>query len=136
MSKTNVFENDILKFTFNTTALADVGTTLYVGLHTAELPETATTQVESEASYTGYARIAARRDNTDFWTVTGNSVSPAAAISFGQNTAGANTITHWSIGKAASGHSAILYKGTVTPNITCVVGVTPRLASTSTITED
>lgn len=136
MSKTNAYENDLLKYTFNSVAIADLGTSWFVALHTAELPETATTQVESECDYTGYARKVLSRADTSAWTVTGNSVSPAAAIEFGPCTAGTNTVTHWSVGFAASGHSKIAYKGAVTPNISVVIGVTPRLASTSTITED
>jgi hypothetical protein len=40
------------------------------------------------------------------------------------------------VGFAAGGATSILYSGTATPNISIGNGVTPRLATTSTITED
>lgn len=143
MSKGNTFENELLALIFNGTAIADLAendttaplTALYVALHTAD-PGEAGTQDTSEAAYTGYARVAVNR-NSGGWTVSGNSVSPAANIDFGECSASPGSpITHFSVGVAASGASKILYSGTVTPNITMAVGVIPRLKTTSTITED
>lgn len=140
-SKGDTFENDVLKLIFNATAIADLAendasspaTTLTVALHTADPGETGT-QATNEVSYTGYARIAVNR-NSGGWTVTGNSVSPTAAIDFGECTASCTaTVTHWSVGTGVS--NKLLYKGTVTPNIALAVGVIPRLKTTSTITED
>lgn len=143
MSKGDTYENDILKLLFNATAIANIAdnaavaplTTLQVSLHTAD-PGEAGTQLTSETAYTGYARIAVARTTGGF-TVTANSVSPVANIDFGEATAlpGA-AITHFGIGTAATGAGKLLYKGTVTPNITMAVGVIPRLKTTSTVTED
>jgi hypothetical protein len=141
MSKGNTFENDWLKLVFNATAIADLAqddasspaTTLTVALHTAD-PGEAGDQTTSETAYTGYARVAVAR-TTGGWTVTNNSVSPAANIDFGECTASpGGAITHFSVGTGVS--NKLLYKGTVTPNITMAVGVIPRLKTTSTITED
>lgn len=140
--KSDVFENDWLKLIFNATAIANMAdnaaasplTNLYVALHTAD-PTDAGVQTASEATYTGYARVAVAR-TAGGWTVTGNSVSPVAAISFGACTAGANTITHWSVGVASSGGTKILYAGSVTPSISVSAGVTPQLTTASTVTED
>lgn len=143
MSKGNTFENDLLKLIFNATAIADLAendtsspaTNLYVSLHTGD-PGEAGDQTTSEISYTGYARVAVLRTSGG-WTVTGNSVSPAANIDFGQMTAGAGgTVTHAAVGTASSGAGKILYKGAVSPNIVVANGVQPRIASGSTITED
>jgi hypothetical protein len=143
MSKGDTFENDFLKLIFNATPIADLAdndatsplTSLYVALHTAD-PGEAGNQSTSEAAYTGYARVAVARSGAG-WTVTGNSVSPAANIDFGECTAvPGGAITHFSVGTAASGTGKILYKGTVTPNITMAVGVIPRLTTASAITED
>lgn len=109
-------------------------TNLYVSLHTAD-PGEAGDQTTSEATYTSYARVAVARTSGDF-TVTGNSVSPAADIVFPAATGGANTITHFAIGTASSGAGKLLYSGTVTPNISVSSGVTPRLTTASTVTED
>jgi hypothetical protein len=142
MSKGNTFENDLLKLIFNATAIANMAdnaassplTNLYVSLHTAD-PGEAGDQTTSEATYTSYARVAVARTSGG-WTVTANSVSPAASIDFPAATGGTNTITHWAVGTAVSGAGKLLYSGTVTPNIAVSSGVTPRLTTASTITED
>lgn len=140
--KSDTFENDWLKLVFNATAIANMAdnaatsplTNLYVALHTAD-PGEAGVQNTSEATYTGYARVAVARTSGG-WTVTGSSVSPVAAINFPACTGGTNTITHWSVGVASSGATKILYSGTVTPNISVSTGVTPQLTTASTVTED
>lgn len=143
MSKGDTFENDWLKLVFNGTAIANIAdnasasplTDFYVSLHTAD-PGDAGSQTTSEAAYTGYARVSVSRSGAG-WTVTANSVSPVANIDFGPCTAvpGGN-ITHFAIGTDSTGVGKILYYGVVTPNITMGVGATPRLKTTSTITED
>lgn len=140
-SKGDTFENDLLKLIFNATAIADLAendasspaTTLSVALHTAD-PGESGTQATNEASYTGYARITVARTSGG-WTVTNNSVSPVANIDFGECTASCTgSLTHWSVGTGVS--NKLLYKGTLTPNITMATGVIPRVKTTSTITED
>lgn len=142
MSKGDTFENEWLRLVFNATAIANLAdnaaasplANLFVSLHTAD-PGEAGTQTTSEATYTGYARATVARTSGG-WTVTGNSVSPVANIDFPACTAGTNTITHFAVGVASSGSSKILYKGTVSPSISVSTGVTPRLTTSSTITED
>jgi len=142
MSKGNTYENDLLKLLFNATAIADIAendatsplTNLYASLHTAD-PGEAGSQTTSEATYTSYARVAVAR-TTGGWTVTANSVSPVADIVFPAATGGTNTITHFAVGTLSSGAGVLLYSGTVTPNISVSSGVTPRLTTASTITED
>ncbi len=142
MSKGNTFENDWLKLIFNATAIANIAdnaasapfTDLYVSLHTAD-PGEAGDQTTNEATYTSYARAAVARTSGG-WTVTGNSVSPVAAVNFAEATAGSEIITHVAVGTASTGTGKILYSGTVTPNIAVSAGVTPSLKTTSTITED
>jgi hypothetical protein len=119
MPKGSTFANDLLKLVFNATPIANIADNaassplgnLYVSLHTAD-PGRGGSQTTSEANYTGYARVALVRTSSG-WTVTGNSVSPVAAISFGACTAGTNSITHFAIGTASSGTGKILYVGTV-----------------------
>lgn len=146
MSKSDTFENDLLLLLFNNTAIANIGDagglrasvaagSLYWSLHTAD-PGEAGTAVTSETAYTGYARIAAARSGAGF-TVTGNSVSPPAAVDFAECTASpGGSITHFGIVNTASGAGKLLYSGTVSPNIALAVGVIPRLKSSSTITEE
>lgn len=142
MSKSNAFETDLLELIFNGTAIANIAdnagtsplTNLFVALHTAD-PGEAGTQATSECAYTSYARVSVARSGSG-WTVSGNSVSPAAEISFPAATGGTETATHFSVGVASSGATAILYSGTVTPNIAISSGVTPKLTTATAITED
>jgi hypothetical protein len=142
MSKGNTFENDFLKLIFNATAIANIAdnasssplTNLYVSLHTAD-PGEAGDQTTSETSYTSYARVAVARSGSG-WTVSTNSVVPAATISFPACTGSTATITHFGVGTASSGAGKLLYKGAVTPNISVSTGVTPQLTTSTTITED
>lgn len=145
MSKSNAWETALLQLLFNNSNAANIGDTtglrgsttagsLYVSLHTAD-PGEAGDQSSSETVYGSYARVAVARSGSG-WTVTANSVSPAALISFPTCTAGTATITHFGIGTASSGTGVLLYSGTVTPNIVVASGVTPQLTTSSTITED
>lgn len=142
MSKGNTFENDWLQLVFNATAIANIAdnaatsplTNLYVSLHTGD-PGEAGDQTTSECAYTSYARVAVARTSGG-WTVTANSVSPVAAISFPEATGGSETATHFAVGTASSGTGKLLYSGTVTPNISISTGVTPQLTTASAITED
>lgn len=142
MSKSNTFENDLLQMIFNAQPIANLCdnaassplTNLYVSLHTADPGETGD-QTTSETSYTSYARVAVARSGSG-WTVTNNTVTPAAAISFPEATGGTSTITHFAIGTASTSTGKILYKGAISPSISVATGVTPRLTTSSTITED
>jgi len=146
MSKGNTFENEFLEHVFNNADIPLIGDaaglrgsstagSLYVALHTADPTETGT-QTSFECAYTGYAREAITRAGGGF-VVTGNSVSPAANVDFGEKTAGGDeTATYFTIGTASSGAGKVLYRGTLTPNISIVNGTIPRIKSTSTITED
>lgn len=142
MSKGNTFENDLLELIFNATPIAnladDAGTSpltdLYLALHTGD-PGEAGNQTTNECAYTGYARVAVARDGTG-WTVTANSVSPTENVDFPEATGGTETATHVSIGTASTGTGKILYFGAITPNISISTGVTPRIGTGTTITEE
>ena len=139
--KTTTWANDLLKLVFQSTPVANLAdnaatsplTNLYISLHTAD-PGVAGAQNTSEAAYTGYARVAVARSAVG-WTVTGNSVSPAATIVFPAATAGSETETFWGIGVAATGAGTLLYSGSITPGIVVSNGVTPELTTSSTATE-
>ena len=145
MSKSNSWENGLLLLLFNNTNFANAGDatglrgsstagSLYVSLHTAD-PGEAGSQTTNETSYTSYARVAVARSGAG-WTVTGNSVSPTSNISFPACTGSTATITHFGVGTDSSGAGTLLYKGTVTSNISVSTGVTPVVTTASTITED
>ena len=140
MSKGNSAETDILKLIFTATAWAHIAdnaastpaTVLTLALHTAD-PGEAGDQTTSEATYTGYARLSVAR-STLGWTCASGSCSPVNSLDFPNCTGGSNTISYWSIGTGTANY--LIYSGTVTPNISVVAGVVPRLSIASTITED
>lgn len=141
MSAGSTFRNDLLKLIFTAVAIANIAdnagssplTSLQWGLHTSD-PGAAGTQTTSEASYTGYARVAVARDSTGH-TVTANSVSPTNNVNFPISSGGSNTITHFMIGTAAgSATGKQLVSGTVSPNIVVTSGVTPVLVPATAIT--
>ena len=145
MSKTNAYETALLQLVFQNSTIANIGdatglrgsTTpgqLFFSLHSAD-PGEVGTQATSEVSYTGYARVGVARSGAGF-TVTDNSVSPAANVDFPACTGGTATATHFSIGVASSGATLVLYKGAISPTIAIAAGVTPRLTTATAITED
>lgn len=123
MSKGNSFENFFLLLVFNNTGIANIGDatglrgstvagSLYAALHSAD-PGEAGDQTTSELSYTGYSRQAIARSGSG-WTVSGNQVSNAALIQFGNCTAGGPVTANFvSVGVAASGASVILYRAPI-----------------------
>lgn len=145
MSKSNACENSLLLLLFNNTDFALIGDaaglqnsatagSLYVSLHTAD-PGEAGDQSTSEIAYTSYARVAVARSGAG-WIVTGNSVSPAATISFPAGTGGSGTATYFGVGTSSSGAGVLLYKGAISPTIVCGNGITPQLTTATAITED
>lgn len=142
MGISDATENNLLKLIYNATAWANYAdnaasspeTNIVCALHTAD-PGDAGSMSTSEAAYTSYARVNVARTSGG-WTVTANSVSPAATVSFPAGTGGSGTVTHFSTGKSGGGAAAILLSGTVTPNIVTGNTITPTLTTASTITLD
>ena len=141
--KSNSLETGLLALIFNATAYANVAqnaaaplTNLYVSLHTSD-PGEAGDQTTNEISYTSYARVAVIRTSGG-WTVSGNTAVPVANIDFPASTGGAGgTVTHFAVGANTTGEAGrIFYFGTVTPNIVVSNGVTPRLTTATTISEE
>jgi hypothetical protein len=146
VGKGDTFEADFLKLVFNATPIANLAdnaatsplANLFVALHTADPGETGD-QTTSEATYTGYARVAVVRTSSG-WTISGTNPSQAvnaAIINFGACTAGSNTLTHFSVGVATSGASKILYGGPLTASLAVSAGITPSVAAGAlVVTED
>lgn len=142
MSMSNALENALLLLIFNATAWANYAdnaastpqTNIHMAAHIAD-PGEAGDMTTSESAYTSYARVNVARTSGG-WTVTANSVSPAATISYPAGTGGSGTITHFSAGKTGGGAAAILFSGTVTPNIVTGNGITPQLTTATAITLD
>jgi hypothetical protein len=145
MTISDTTETAILKLIYQAVAWANYAdnaastpqTNVDVALHTAD-PADAGTQSTSESAYSSYARVSVAR-TTGGWSVSGTTpttCSPVAAITFPAGTGGSGTVTHFSTGKTGGGASAILWSGTVTPNIVTGSGVTPQLTTATAITLD
>lgn len=138
MSATNNLENEILAHIFTNANIAGIGDatglrgssaagSLYISLHTADPDETGN-QSTNEASYGAYARVAVARTG-GAWTVSGNAVSNAAAITFPTATGTAvETETHFGVGTAATGAGDLLFKGALTDGLVVAVSNTPSFA--------
>jgi hypothetical protein len=140
MGISDATENNLLKLMYNATTWANYAidatsspqTNIHVGLHTAD-PGDSGTMSTSEATYTDYGRVNVARSSGG-WTVTANSVSPVATISFTIGSGGSGTVTYFSTGKTGGGATDILLSGTVTPNIITGNGVLPELTTATAIT--
>jgi len=138
MSASNSFETAILNLYFNNTNHANVGDatgvrgsttagSFYISLHTAD-PGEAGTAVTSETAYTGYARVAVARSSAGF-TISGNSVSNAAAVTFGSCTAAPGAaLTHFGIVETSSGAGALHFSGALGASYQPAVGNAPSFA--------
>ena len=119
MSKGDTFENDFLKLVYQGVAIANLAdnavtgplASIFYALHSAD-PGEAGTQSTNEVAYTGYARVGVAR-SAGGHTVTGNAVSPVAAVTFGACTVGTVTALFFSTGVAISGATKILHKGPI-----------------------
>jgi hypothetical protein len=149
MSKCDAWESDLLKLVFQNLAAALVGDagglqpsagagSLYVSLHSSDPGETGD-QTTNEISYTGYARVAVVRSSGG-WTVSGTAptqVANAALVTFGADTVGTATATHFAVGTALSGAGKRLYNGALSASLIINPGITPQFAiGTLVITED
>lgn len=150
MSKTNVWESDLLKLVFNNTTASLIGDAtglvgsatagvLYVSLHTAD-PSEGGSQTSSEATYGAYDRVSVAR-TVGGWTVVEvdsdpSTVTNAAQVNFPQCTSGTNSITHVGVGTSSSGTGKLLYKGALASPLAVSQNITPSFAAgTLIITE-
>lgn len=146
MSKANTWENGLLLLAYNNTDFAGLGDaggirgsvaagSIYCSLHTASAGEGGD-QTTNETAYTNYVRVGVARSGAG-WTVTGNAVENAAAITFPACGVTGATITHLGIGTASSGAGKLMYEGALTASLVVSSGITPEYAAGALdITED
>lgn len=115
-------------------AVSSPETNIHMGLHTGD-PGEGGSMSTSEASYTDYARVNVAR-SAGGWSESGGVVNPVAAINFPAGTGGSGTVTHCSAGKTGGGAAAILFSGTVTPNLVTGNGITPQLTTATAFSLD
>lgn len=140
MSMSNTSENNLLLLLFQNTNWANVGDatglrgsstagSFYISLHTADPGETGT-QTTSEATYTGYGRVAVARSSGG-WTVSGTAptqAANAATTTFGACTASSSTVTFFIIGRDSSSTGEALFIGS-TNSLAVTAGITPSFAA-------
>ena len=102
------------------------GASRYIALHTAD-PGNAGTQLTSEATYVGYARVAVTAA-TGFTSAAAGSSSNTGLIQFPQCTGGTNVITHVTIGTAASGAGQIIYRGSLNASLSVANLIQPQFS--------
>jgi hypothetical protein len=136
MSASNALETALLALYFNNTNAANIGdatglrgsTTagvVYISLHTADPGETGN-QSTSETAYTGYARVSVARSGAG-WTVSGNTASNAAAVTFGNCTAAPGAaVTFFGIGSASSGAGTLDFSGALSASYQPAVSNAPN----------
>lgn len=142
MAMSDAHENALLLLIYNATTYANVAVNatsspianIEVAAHTAS-PGDSGTMSTSEATYTSYARAVVARTSSG-WTVTANSTSPVAVISWPAGTGGSGTITHFSTGKPGGGAAQVFDYGTVTPNLNTGSAITPQLSTATVISYD
>ena len=138
MSASNTFENEILLHIFQNAAVALIGDatgirgsstagSLYVSLHTSD-PGEAGDQSTNEAAYTNYARVAVARTSGG-WTVTNDTASNTATVSFPACGASGATVTHFGIGTDSSGAGKLLFSGTLGSSLAVSNGITPSFSA-------
>lgn len=83
-----------------------------------------------------YARVAVARSGAG-WTISGINATLAAIASFPAMAAGAGgTVTHFGVGlEALGGANGLVFFGAVTPNIVVSAGVTPKLDTSTVVTQ-
>ena len=134
MSMSNAAEAALLDLLFLNIDWANVGDaaglqnsaaagSFYIALHTAD-PGEAGDQTTSEASYTGYARVAVARTSGGFTRV-GSQIANTATVQFGECTAGAAVVTHFSIGLLGVGAGMVLLKAPLAATRSISAGITP-----------
>ena len=132
MAKSNTQETGYLKLIYQNIALANIGNAgglqpssvagnLYATLYTSDPTDA---DAGTEATYTGYARIAVPRSAAGF-TVSGAVVSNAALVTFGLNTGTSQTITHIAFKTAATGGD-IVHHGALGSAIAIANNETPK----------
>lgn len=130
MPKTTTTANDTLDALLRAVDPAwRSGASRYIALHTAD-PGVAGSQTTSEATYTSYARVTVTAA-TAFTAAAAASTSNAALIQFPQCTGGTNTITHVSIGTAASGAGQIIYSGALSASLAVANLIQPQFAASA-----
>lgn len=144
MSKTTAFETDFLELVFNNTTVSGIGDdglrgsttagSLYVCLFKSDPGEAGS--IAGECTYGGYARVGVVRTSGG-WTITGDTASNTAAVTFGECTSGTETATHFGIAKSdVESTSDLIFYGALDSSLNISTGIIPEfIAGAIDVTE-
>lgn len=119
-------KNEILDHIWNDGAWT-APTNIYAALCTAATVDSDDASTITEANYTGYARVEITAAMMD--AAASGSKDNGSAITFGQCTAGSNTVTHVAIVDSASGAGNMLLHTALDSSLAVSNGVTPEFAT-------
>lgn len=124
--KSQYFASKVMNQVWNATAYSFPGT-LYFALWTSTLSASSTGSSSGEAAYTGYARVAATCNTTNFPSSSaGSAIQNANAVTFASNGgAGSETETYCAV-LDASTTGQIIYWGSIS-STTILAGDTPQI---------
>jgi len=109
----------------------------YLSLHSAD-PGVGGNQTTNELAYTGYVRVAATRNGTQ-WSVVAATATTLTDLVFGLCTVGGGTATYVGVGTDSVGAGNLIYRALVTvPGAGLLIspGITPKItAGAAVITE-
>ena len=137
--KNNTYAQLVLESLFQAvfTAIAGISenassapiTNIYVSLHNGTLSATSN-QATSETAYTNYARVAVARNNSTGWSISSETISNIAAITFAACGASGDTLTYVGLGTNSTAGQAgqLLYFGALTAQLVVSNGITPSFA--------
>lgn len=137
-SMTDGFETALLTLLFNNTAITNIGDasglvatstagSTQLSLATVAYIDGDTLLTADECDYTGYARPTQARSSGG-WTVSGDTVSNAALIQFGEMSGGASdTAVHLGLGFIATG-DVLRMHADLNADLVINVGVNPQFA--------
>ena len=138
-SMTDGFENVLALLLFNNTTIANIGDatglegsatagSTQLALATVAYIDGDTLLTADEIAYTGYARPTQARSGAG-WTVSGDTVSNAALIQFGEMTAGGpDTAVHVGLGFIATGDVLRLHQD-LNADLVINDGINPQFAA-------
>jgi hypothetical protein len=129
MSASDQYKTDVLRWTFQATASMSADTVMVVSLHTGD-PGDSGNQSTSETTYGSYARISTNRSSVS-WSVSGNVNFNIGTITFPAGTSGAETVTHFGIGRSTTAAAAgtLHFSGALTSGLAVGSNITPSFGA-------
>jgi hypothetical protein len=122
----NYQRDRVLDFIFNG-AVYSPEATLYAALTTVAITASLTGSTITEATYTGYARVAVTCNATNWPVAVDGAMANGTAVTFAECTGGSDTVTHFCLCSANVNGQVIAY-GSLSPSRAIESGDVPEFA--------